>query len=253
MSRRSHVSKLYAPRVQLARARITDDPMLARVLTPDAESRLVLAFLIQLSALGRHLSTAHETLIQHITPRCRAVGRAKLGRELTTRARREAAYRGMSGEDLEVLVPRWNRHHSPQLCIDTLLDAAPTEAMQAYLRVHMRSLEGPLPFALLAMEVELEHLAAHLGPALEDACESALGPELAGELAILEGFAPRRGSQSLATLDRLLTEAPELAKDLARAGASSLSAFIDILDDCVSRAESIAAYGQLQAHQPRSA
>ncbi len=236
------VHERYAPLVADARARITDDPALARLLDPETDGSLVLAFLIYFSALGVEMTRHVDDWIVRAGRRCLELGHARLGAVLVKHARHEAGHHLLMIDDLRLLAARWNQRHARQLDADELLALPPTAAMRRYAELHEQTIASARPYGQLAIEYEIEGMSLVLGPALIRACSRALGPEILAEMSFIREHAALdigHTAMNEAELDKFLHGHPDDAKHLARIGSEALHVYLDFLGDCVELARTL--------------
>jgi hypothetical protein len=240
--RNAYLHEHYTPLVTDARARIINDPILATVMSRDAEPELVLAFLIYFSALGVEMTRHVDAWIARAGHRCLELGHTQLGAALVKHARHEAGHHNLMIEDLRLLVPRWNQLHEVPLAIEPLLALTPTDSMRRYAAIHEHTIAGPTPYGQIAIEYEIEGMSVILGPALLDACSRALGPEIVAEMSFIREHAALdigHTAMNAAELDKFLRCHPEDAKALARIGGDALHIYLDFLCDCVDMARTL--------------
>ncbi len=231
-----HLKEHYLPHVTEARRRITEDPRLARILDPEIDPVRVLAFLIHFSARGVQMTRPVEDWIRRAGERCLELGFKQLGRTLVSHAKQEAGHDQMMVDDLHVLRERWIALGLPPFDAQRMLEQEPTPAMRHYVDLHEQIIASDHPYRQIAVEDEVEGMSTVLGPALLEACQRALGPEVLRAMSFIgEHAAIDVGHTAMndAELDRLLEARPELGPILAEAGINALNTYLDFLGDCV--------------------
>jgi hypothetical protein len=249
------IKEQYEPHIARARARIEGDPGLRALLDPRVDPVLLERFLIQYTSLGVQMTEPVEGWIRRAGERCVEVGLGDLGRSLITHARHEGGHHEMLMKDTRYLVDRWNARRAlsegyPQLDAERALAARPTQAIQAYVRIHEDTIASDAPFAQIAIEYEIERLSVVLGPKLIAQFRDVLGAEVMRGLSFLEEHvAIDVGHTHLneKMLERLLSLRssgegdaaripPDGAAILGKTGAAALEIYIDFFNDCLTMA-----------------
>lgn len=237
----SLVKELYEPYVLPARARISTDPLMRKLVDPAISPELLERFFLQYHSLGVYMTEPHAGWLRRSGQRCLLHGLEPLGRGLLTRARQEAGQHLVLTEDVRQLVQRWNARRKLPLSAERLLAQHPTDVMRAYRQLHESTITSELPASRLALELEIEHLTQVLGPHLLANVARVLGREA------LEGLNHLRDHIHLDTsttppgrmLEELLHAMPEQARTLAEVGAEALDLYLRFLGDCFNSAEAV--------------
>jgi hypothetical protein len=236
----SLVKELYEPYVLPARARISTDPVMRRLVDPAIEPAVLERFFIQLNSLGVYMTEPVEGWIRRAGNRCIAEGLDSLGRALLVHSKHEAGHHLMMVEDTHQLVRRWNARRRPTLQLERLLHQHPTDAMRAYRQLHEQTITGDLPMGQIAIEFEIENLSMVLGPHLLSNVARVLGRETLESLTFLKEHVQLDvGHTALNTrlMEELLLLMPENARTLAELGAEALDIYLRFLGDCMHSAE----------------
>ena len=236
----SLVKELYEPYVLPARARISTDPVMRRLVDPAIEPAVLERFFIQLNSLGVYMTEPVEGWIRRAGNRCIAEGLDSMGRALLTHSKHEAGHHLLMIEDTHHLVRRWNARRRPALQVERLLHQHPTDAMRAYRQLHEDTLTSDLPMGQIAIEFEIENLSVVLGPHLLSNGVRVLGRETLEGLSFLKEHV-RLDAGHTAFNSRLMEELlqlmPENARMLAELGAQALDIYLRFLGDCMHSAE----------------
>jgi hypothetical protein len=236
----SLVKELYEPYVLHARARISTDPVMRRLVDPAIEPLVLERFFIQLNSLGVFMTEPVDGWIRRAGQRCISQGLDSIGRALVAHAKHEAGHHQMMIDDVRHLVRRWNSRRGQTLHVERLLAQHPTDAMRAYRQLHEQTLNGELPAGQLAIEFEIENLSVVLGPHLLSNVARVLGRETLEGLSFLkEHVRLDVGHTALneRLLEELLHQMPESARPLAELGAEALDIYLRFIGDCLQSAE----------------
>ena len=236
----SLVKELYEPYVLSARARISTDPLMRRLVDPAISPEVLERFFIQLHALGLYLAEPHAGWLRRTGQRCLLHGQESLGRALLTRARHEAGQHQQMAEDVRLLVQRWNARHQPPLHAERLGAQHPTDVMRAFRQLHESTITGELPAARLALELELHNLTFVLLPHLLSNVARVLGREALDGLGLvreLMQWDPHTPAPAARLLEEVLQTMPENARTFAELGAEGLELSLRFLGDCLYSAE----------------
>ncbi|HEX8822165.1 MAG TPA: hypothetical protein VF794_19715 [Archangium sp.] len=236
----SLVKELYEPYVLPARARISTDPVMRRLVDPAIDPVVLERFFIQLNSLGVYMTEPVEGWIRRTGQRCIAEGLDSLGRALLIHSKHESGHDLMMVEDVHHLVRRWNARRRPLLQMERLLHQHPTDAMRAYRQLHEDTLGSDLPMGQIAIEFEIENLSSVLGPHLLSNVVRVLGREtLEGLSFIKEHVRLDVGHMELHArmMEELLQLMPENARTLAELGSEALDIYLRFLGDCMHSAE----------------
>lgn len=181
-------------------------------------------FLTRFSGYGVGMTEPVEGWIRHAGERCIALGLHDIGAALVAHARHEADHHRMMLADLRYL------GGNPSL-------AAPPwpPGVAAYRRMHETIIEGPSPWAQIAVEYEIEALSATYGPQLLAQSPMTLS-FVVEHVAIDEAHTAFNRRH----LTALLKDHPEFLDSLVDAGRHALETYGQFLDDCMGRVALIA-------------
>lgn len=235
-----------------ARNRLGERQSLSMILDPRLEADLLDIFLVYFSALGVGMTEPVESWIKRAGERCREIGLSEIGSALIRHAKQEAGHHRLMIDDVHILARHWNQRRAVRpLDIQSLLSRSLPPAVAQYRSLHQRVIEGPAPFAQVAIEYEIEALSVRYGPALLRQCQRLLPTEtLAGLSFLEEHVAIDTGHTQFneRQLERLLDERPQSLPDLIDAGVAALNAYGDFMDACWSAANSFLSPIQEPAH-----
>lgn len=226
---------LYEARVQPARDRFPHHRGVAALLFDDIDRETFHRLMLHFCALGAQMTGPVEGWILRAGERCETLGLADLGRALRGHSRAEAGHDQMMVRDTEALVDRWNQQYRPRFEARQLLSQAVTPGVRAYCDVHERTIEGPAPFAQIAVEYEIEQLPLRYGRELIGRCTELLGADVVPCLSFLTEHVELDIGHTKFNhlqLTRFLEAHPEHVEQLADAGARALEAYAAFLDDC---------------------
>ncbi|MET0402066.1 MAG: hypothetical protein ABW123_06655 [Cystobacter sp.] len=236
----SLVKELYEPYVLSARARISTDPVMRRLVDPTIAPEVLERFFIQFHAFGVYMTEPLEGWNRRAGHRSLLQSLDTLGKSLLAHARQASSLHLTMTEDVQVLVRRWNQRYRPVLHAERLLSQYPTDAMRAYRRLVEETLTGELPPAQIAIEFELSHLMQMLGPHLLANGARVLGREAIEGLGSLKEQAspdaPRAVNQAR-LMEELVRTMPENARTLAELGAEAIELHLRFIEDSLESAE----------------
>ncbi|MFE8605256.1 hypothetical protein [Archangium violaceum] len=234
----SLVKELYEPYVLPARARISTDPVMRRLVDPAIEPEVLERFFIQYHSFGVYMTEPVEGWIRRAGQRCLLLGMDSIGKGLLKHARQEAGHHQMMIDDVRMLVRRWNIRRRAMLHTERLLAQYPTDAMRAYRQLHEATIAGELPAAQIAIEFEIENLSLVLGPHLLSNVARVLGRETLEGLSFLKEHVQLDvGGANSRMMEELLQMMPENARTLAETGSEALDIYLRFLGDCLQSAE----------------
>src|SRR5215471_1291537 len=243
----------YERRLTQARNHFAERKSLSMILDSRLEADLLHIFLVYFSALGVGMTEPVESWIKRAGERCREIGLSELGSALIRHAKQEAGHHRLMIDDVHILARHWNQRRGVRpLDIESLLSRSLPPAVAQYRSLHQRVIEGPAPFAQVAIEYEIEALSVRYGPALLCQCQQLLPKEasiglsfLAEHVAIDTGHTQFNERQ----LERLLDERPQSLQELIDAGVAALNAYGDFMDACLSAANNFLSPNQEPARQ----
>ncbi|MCY1073998.1 hypothetical protein [Archangium lansingense] len=234
----SLVKELYEPYVLPARARISTDPVMRRLVDPAIEPMVLERFFIQYHSFGVYMTEPVEGWIRRAGQRCLSLGLDNIGKGLLLHSKHEAGHHQMMMDDVRMLVRRWNIRRRAMLHTERLLAQYPTDAMRAYRQLHERTIAGEMPAAQIAIEFEIANLSLVLGPHLLSNVARVLGRETLEGLSFLKQHVQLDvGSPNSRMMEELLQLMPENARTLAETGAEALDIYLRFLGDCLQSAE----------------
>jgi N-acyl-L-homoserine lactone synthetase len=230
----------YEQRLTQARNHFAERKSLSMILDTRLEADLLHIFLVYFSALGVGMTEPVESWIKRAGERCHEIGLSEIGSALIRHAKQEAGHHRLMIDDAHILARNWNQRRGVRpLDSQALLSRSLPPAVMQYRSLHQRVIEGPAPFAQVAIEYEIEALSVRFGPALLGQCKRLLPKEaLTGLSFLTEHVALDTGHTKFneRQLERLLDERPESLEDLIDAGVAALNAYGDFLDACLSAA-----------------
>lgn len=229
----SRMEDLYDPLLAETRDRLTSDPMLAKLASPDVDPTTFHRFLIEYSARSVAMTEPVDSWIRRAGERCNEIGLPTIGAELEKHAHHEEGHHLMLIEDTKNLVELWNRNYpTVELDSDQLIAQSVAPATQAYIDLHEEVIKNDYPFAQVAIELEIEGLALSWAPEFVANVKRVLGDQIHGKLSFLhEHIAIDIGHTAFNR--RLMNNLLELRADdverIADTGKRALNIYLDFL------------------------
>jgi hypothetical protein len=230
------LGKEYERQVAPARDLLVNDASIKALLDDRLDPALLERFLIQFSALGVQITQPVDGWIRRAGERTTALGFEDLGQSLVKHSKHEAGHHLMLIDDTRLLVARWNERRKP-LSAEELLAQPPTPAMQDYVRLHEDTIASEMPYAQVAIELEIERMSTTFGPKLMGQCHRILEPSvLAGLSFIREHVEIDVGHTALneKMMERLLAMRPDAAERLGAIGREALRIYVAFFGECLS-------------------
>ncbi|NVB43014.1 hypothetical protein G6O69_34650 [Pseudenhygromyxa sp. WMMC2535] len=224
------------PHVFATRVRTTEGPWIRALLDGELGPEAVLGFLIQFCALGVRMVEGVDGWMVRAGQACVRLGRRELGESIIERAAEEAGHDSMLVEDLFELAPLWRERAGHQISAENLLSQPPPRSVLRYAEIHEEVIASAAPWAQLGIEYEIETMSTVVGPPLIQRCREDLGDEIMQGLSFVRAHVELDDEHTLtnaARIDELLAREPALGRDIARAGAAALDAYLEFLSTCV--------------------
>lgn len=250
----TRVELMYEPKVQDARRAVRSDPTMIAVLAEAPDPGVLERFLIEYCSRGVHVTEPVEGWIRRAGERCVAIGLPEIGNALIKHAKHEAGHAQLFAADTRSLVARWNeRNVAARLDADALMNRPLTRGAERYIELHERVIASEVPFAQVAIELEIERLSVSLLPPMLAQFRRVLGDSIMDRLTFLaEHEALDVGHTHLneSMMERLLAVRPESAEQLAETGRQALAAYMQLFGECLQSAN--AAKVRVEAARTRS-
>jgi hypothetical protein len=230
-----HVENAYTPRLVRARDLVAHSGILRTILADDADPKVLARFLIEYCSLGVQMTEPVEGWIARAGQRCIATGFEEVGKSLVNHATHEAGHHHMFMDDTRKLVAHGAARYGWNLDPEALFARPPTRAMEHYITLHEETIAGPIPYAQVAIELEIERLSVVLVPKLLAQVERVLGTEVTSSLTFLSSHAELDvGHTHLNSrmMDTVLRLRPESAGDLTRIGAEAMFVYMAFFEEC---------------------
>lgn len=248
----SLLEEVYEPLLADARRRITNDRVLEQLNSRSTDSKTLLRFLIEYSALSVQITEPVDGWLRRASKKCFEVGEDATGTEFDKHAHHEEGHHLMLIEDTAKLVARWNELYPDEKLDPKALTAqSPTKAMQAYIDLHEDVIASRQPYAQAAIALEIESLALSWAPKFVENVEAVLGKEIYADLSFLhEHIALDVGHTAFnkRLMNDLLAARGEEVEAIADAGRSSLHAYLDFVTEVWTRVQgALAGPGRTQA------
>ncbi|MEM9489750.1 MAG: hypothetical protein AAGC55_11430 [Myxococcota bacterium] len=194
-------------------------------------------FLLNFSTLGVAMTEPVEGWIRRAGEACLAHGLDELGSALIKHAKHEADHHLLMVRDSEKLVERRRRRGLVAPDATDLIARPFCVSTVRYRQLHEEVIAGPRPYAQIAIEYEIEQLAAQYGPGLIAQCRRALGPQVDAALGFLIEHATLDIGHThfnRAQLIRFLARQPDVVDGLIEVGSAALDAYLGFLTHCMS-------------------
>jgi hypothetical protein len=237
----------YEADAQAARSRYAQESGAAVLFNPNVDPRLLELFLVHFSSRSVAITAPVEGWLMRSSQACERVAErdgsaavAGLARFLRLHSSSEAGHDQMHVADTHALVKRWNaRQSTPMLDAAELLSRPPTHGGAMYCRLHEDTLASERPWCQIAIEYEIERLAAEFGPPLIGQIIKTLGKETLACCSFLvnhitlDSFEGGHSEQNQHHIKKLLAAHPEFLDPLVQAGSRALEAFATHFRNCL--------------------
>jgi len=234
----SLVEELYAPLVAPARSLMDTDPDIQKIHSPGISGDLLALWLMHFSAQGAAMTRPVDDWIGRAGTRCVELGLESVGQALQAHARAEAGHDAWMVDDLRFLVKYWNAGARIPLSAEALLAEENIAPVNEYIRLHEDTIDGPAPYAQVAIEYEIERMSTVLGPRFVARLDE--NPELKEGTSFIKDHVSLDVAHTAFNerqLERVLEAVPAQADRLAEAGASALRSYLNVMGACLRRAE----------------
>lgn len=230
----------YEEALQEPRERLARNAALRAVISGEADPRRVELMLVAYAVSGVAMTEPVEGWIRGAAARCHELGYEELGDAFLRHAKSEAGHHHMMISDLRVLTDRCKVRGAVPLDPDALLSRPPTPAVQEYVRLHEAVIEGPHPYAQLAVEYEIENLSAQYGPVVIEGCRARLGEEIRDAMSFLIDHS--RADVGHTDFNRrhlaaFLARHPAALQPMIDAGTQALRIYGRTLEECLEFAD----------------
>jgi len=219
-----------------ARQQFETSDTLTTLLREDIEPSQLELFLLYFCAIGAQMTAPVEGWIRRAGERCSALGLTEIGNALARHSKAEAGHELLMLADVKSLVKRWNARHVRQLDLEHFLHLPPTSGVAKYVEVHEKNIDGPSPYAQMAIEYEIEQLTVQYGEKLITQCIRLCGEDILTHLTFLTKHIELDGGHTkfnARELSRLIEENPSFLPTLVTAGSAALDAYGMFLSDCL--------------------
>ena len=230
----------YRSGVNPARQLLVGDAVIQRMMDPTLPPSVFHRFLIEFSARAVQITEPVEGWIRRAGERTLAVGFSDVGESLVMHSKHEAGHHLMLIDDTRHLVAVWNREHPGDLLDAEVLLAEPsTPSIREYIRLHEETIAGEMPYAQVAIELEIESMSISVGPKLLEQCKRMLSEDAFKGLSfVTEHVELDVGHSALnaVMLKKLLDRNPEAAEALGRVGQRAITAYLGFFQECLALA-----------------
>jgi hypothetical protein len=223
-----------------ARRRFEADYGLTTLLEEDIEPNCFELFLVYFCAIGAQMTAPVEGWIRRAGERCTALGLKEIGDALLRHSKAEAGHDSMMVADVKSLVLRWNARNVWQLDLEHFLHLPQTPGVAKYVEVHEKNIDGPSPYAQIAIEYEIEQLTMLYGERLITRCIRLCGDDILACLTFLPKHIELDGGHTkfnARELAKVIDANPSSVPTLVSAGSAALDAYGTFISDCLSQAK----------------
>lgn len=223
-----------------ARQRFEADYGMATLLEEDIEPDYLELFLVYFCAIGAQMTAPVEGWIRRAGERCSALGLKEIGDALHRHSKAEAGHDSMMVADVKSLVQRWNTRRAEQLELEHLLHLSQSPGVTKYVEVHEKNIDGPSPYAQIAIEYEIEQLTMLYGERLITRCVRLCGDDMLACLTFLPKHIELDGGHTkfnARELAKVIEANPSSVPTLVSAGSAALDAYGTFISDCLSQAK----------------
>lgn len=223
-----------------ARRRFESSKSFVTLLEEDVEPDYFELFLVYFCAIGTQMTAPVEGWIRRAGERCSALGMIEIGDALRRHAMAEAGHDQMMLADVKSLVRRWNARKDRPLDLEHFLHLPPTPGVTRYVEVHENNIDGPSPYAQIAIEYEIEQLTMLYGERLIRRCIRLCGEDILGCLTFLPKHIELDGGHTkfnARELAKVIEANPSSVPTLVSAGSAALDAYGLFISDCLGHAK----------------
>lgn len=200
------------------------------------DPRTLLLFWINFSSQGVSMTEPVESWIKRAGKRCEELGFIELGKQLNKHAIHEANHHLMMIKDTHSLVNKWNAFYTPLLSAEDLLKRPPLAEIIKYQELHEDCIAGDAPYCQIAIEYEIENLAATHGSKMVDHALEILGESFEESLSFMEEHAQidvAHTKFNKKVISDFITTYPDALSHLIEAGKKALKTHGDCLVACL--------------------
>lgn len=229
----------YEAAVAAARARFTSAGSVRWLFSGQPQPEEFERFLLHYSALGAAMTQPLAGWTRRAGQRCLAIGFDRLGTALRDAARVNESGHALLLADLGRLCARRTTERGVALTPEEVLRSADGAVTQRFRALHEDVVEGPTPYAAVAIQHEFEIVGLDWGTQVLDSCVRLLGAEVADMLAFLREHESVEHGYAVFSRERLvefLEDRPGAVLPLGCAGAAALEVYQACVDECVRRA-----------------
>lgn len=228
--------EMYEQLMSPARQRFETSDALATLFEEDIEPNYLELFLVYFCAIGAQMTAPVEGWIRRAGERSLALGLKEIGETLRRHAKAEAGHDLLMLADVKSLVQRWNARHVWQLDLEHFLNLPQTPGVAKYVEVHENNIDGPSPYAQIAIEYEIELLTLRYGEKIITRCIRLCGDDVLACLTFLtKHIELDKGHTKFNAreLSKVMEENPSSVASLVSAGSAALDAYGMFVSDCL--------------------
>jgi hypothetical protein len=204
----------------------------------ESNPQKLLSFWINFSSDGKGMTEPVEGWIRRAGHKCVELGYTELGKNLEKHAIHEANHHLMMIKDTKNLVELWNKHYSPKIQSEILLERPDSVAVKHYQDLHENYIAGNLAYCQIAIEYEIENLSATYGFEVLEHTFDVVGNDIKPCLSFLLDHAQidiAHTQFNQKTLSQFLVTHPDTTDNLIEAGIKALKSYGNFLEDCWER------------------
>lgn len=232
----------YEKRIKFARDQFAVSKGISRMISPEIDSRSMLAFLLYFSATSVSITLPVEDWIRRSGEMCSSQGLNDIAKALLLHSQSEANHHQYHINDYYALAEFWNARYFPPLESDFLEKHQTTNGGARYCEIHEQNIASSSPYCQFAIEYEIELLPVLYGNRFVQNCVRLLGEEILKGMTFSMShikFDVAHSKFNAAYIGRLIIDDPDRLESLVAIGTETLNAFGGHLTECMDAAENL--------------
>lgn len=197
------------------------------------DKRSLLLFWINFCSLGIGMTNQVESFIKKAGENCLEKGFSEMGKLLIKHAKQEKGHELLMMKDTENLINLWNTYFNDKLDLSVFKDAKDqSKSVKNYQDLHEEIINGPHPYAQIAIEYEIENLSIEYGPKILMHTQKILGTQIIEHLSFIEHhIALDEGHTNFnrQAMTRFLQKNPSSLPILIDTGKKALKSYLEYL------------------------
>ena len=183
-----------------------------------------------------------EDWIKRAGTSCETLGYKELGKQLAKHAIHEADHHLMMIEDTKHLVDKWNKLYFPKFDAEELMNQPSSQAVINYQQLHEHYIRGQSPYCQIAIEYEIENLAAVYGLKMINHATDVLGIDFKESLSFIDEHAAidvAHTQFNRKVISNFIDMHPETTNNLINGGTKALKSYGDFITTCLARSKQL--------------